>query len=75
MQIEKLMCFQVCIHDYIWRCDICMHYIDLFVMQKFGDTALVLAAHHGHEQMVDLLLKAGADPNIQDWVLIIIYIG
>ena len=52
-----------------------MHYIDLFVMQKFGDTALVLAAHHGHEQMVDLLLKAGADPNIQDWVLIIIYIG
>ena len=41
-------------------------------MQKFGDTALVVAAANGHEQMVNLLLKAGADPNIQDWVLRII---
>lgn len=29
-------------------------------------TALAWAAHQGHEQVVDVLLKAGANPNIKD---------
>ena len=31
-------------------------------------TALALAANEGHEQVVDVLLKAGANPNIQNHV-------
>ena len=31
-------------------------------------TALAVAARHGHEQVVDVLLKAGANPDIQDKV-------
>ena len=31
-------------------------------------TALAWAAYEGHEQVVDVLLKAGANPDIQDHV-------
>ena len=31
-----------------------------------GLTLLMLAAHHGHERVVDLLLQHGADVNRQD---------
>ena len=32
-------------------------------------TALARAAYQGHEQVVDVLLKAGAKPDIQDKVI------
>ena len=34
-----------------------------------GWTALAVAASEGYEQVVDLLLKAGAKPDIQDKVI------
>ena len=34
-----------------------------------GMTALTVAAHEGHEQVVDMLLKAGAKPDIQEKVI------
>ena len=39
----------------------------MFIIQD-GITALAVAAHGGHEQVVDVLLKAGANPDIQDKV-------
>ena len=33
-----------------------------------GRTALAQAAYEGHEQVMDVLLKAGANPDIQDHV-------
>ena len=35
-------------------------------MQKRGDTALHMAATHGHQAIVEALLTAGADVNVQD---------
>ena len=32
-------------------------------MLQFDDTPLMLAAHDGHGDIVDLLIKAGYDPN------------
>ena len=34
-------------------------------LQKYGVTALAVAAYKDHEQVVDVLLKAGANPDIQ----------
>ena len=31
-----------------------------------GQTALIIAATHGHNDVADLLLKKGANPDIQD---------
>ena len=42
----------------------------MFIIQKYGRTALAWAAHEGHEQIVDVLLKAGANPDIQDKVTV-----
>ena len=41
----------------------------VFLLQKYGVTALAWAACKGHEQVVDMLLKAGANPDIQDKVI------
>ena len=41
-------------------------------MQKYdGMTALAWAASEGHKQVVDVLLKAGANPDVQDNVLML----
>ena len=40
----------------------------MFIIQD-GGTALAWAAHEGHEQVVDVLLKAGAKPDIQNKVI------
>lgn len=37
-----------------------------FVTQNYGITALAYAGNKGYEQVVDVLLKAGANPDIQD---------
>ena len=39
-------------------------YVDVIV-QINGATALAWAANGGHEQVVDVLLKAGANPDVQ----------
>ena len=39
----------------------------MFIIQN-GSTALARAVYKGHEQVVDLLLKAGANPDNQDLV-------
>ena len=40
----------------------------MYAQQKYGVTALAFAVFQGHELVVDLLLEAGANPNIQDYV-------
>ena len=40
----------------------------MFIIQN-GGTALARAAYNSHEQVVDVLLKAGAKPDIQDKVI------
>ena len=40
----------------------------MFIIQN-GRTALTRAASNGHEQVVDVLLKAGAKPDIQSKVI------
>ena len=42
-----------------------LHY---YTSSQTGETALHLASDRGHVQIVSLLLKAGADPNIVDKV-------
>ena len=44
----------------------------MFIIQKYGMTTIASAASEGHEQVVDVLLKAGANPDIQDHVCRII---
>ena len=46
------------------------HYTAMYIymMQKVGITALAWASLQDHDQIVDVLLKAGADPDIQDKV-------
>ena len=36
------------------------------MQEYYGATALALAAYGGQTQVVDVLLKAGANPDIQD---------
>jgi ankyrin repeat protein len=31
---------------------------------RYGQTAVMLAAHHGHREIVELLIEAGADLNV-----------
>ena len=38
----------------------------MFIIQEYGRTALARAAYNSHEQVVDLLLKAGANSDNQD---------
>ena len=40
----------------------------MFIIQKYGVTALALAAQKGHEQVVEVLLKAEAKLDVQDKV-------
>ena len=40
----------------------------MLILQKYGMTALVLAAYEGHEQVLNALLNAGANPDITDYV-------
>ena len=40
----------------------------MFIIQEYGRTALAAAARKGHEQVIDVLLKAGANPDIQEHV-------
>ena len=53
-----------------------MYYIILLLLcyyiQKYGITSLAVAARKGREQVVDVLLKAGANPDIQDKVIAIV---
>ena len=48
----------------------CLLFYWTFTIQKDGITALAGAAYKGHKQVVDVLLKAGANPDIQDKVTI-----
>ncbi|GLW37458.1 hypothetical protein Pcaca04_13940 [Pectobacterium carotovorum subsp. carotovorum] len=41
------------------------HY-NLNVADEKGYTAVILAAYHGHDTAVDILIKAGADPCLHD---------
>jgi ankyrin repeat protein len=38
--------------------------VDINALDRYGQTALMLAAHHGHEQIVELLVAQGADLNV-----------
>ena len=38
----------------------------VIVLQEYGMTALAVAAYGGCEEVVNVLLNAGANPNIQD---------
>ena len=51
-------------------CDIIVLLWSVFLLhvQEYGRTALAWAARNGHEPVVDALLKAGADPDIQEKV-------
>ncbi|XZE18559.1 PQQ-binding-like beta-propeller repeat protein [Pirellulaceae bacterium SH449] len=40
--------------------------VDVNEPSRYGVTALALACDHGHEQIVELLLEAGANPNVKD---------
>jgi ankyrin repeat protein len=40
----------------------------MFIIQKYGMTVLAWAAYEVREQVLDVLLKAGANPDIQDKV-------
>ena len=39
-----------------------------YTCTQYGQTALYFAAHYGHEDVVELLLEAMADPNLSDMV-------
>lgn len=43
---------------------ICSRGIDVNARNKFGMTALMRAAYHGHSQVVRALVRRGADPNL-----------
>ena len=38
--------------------------IDINALDRYGQTALMLAAHHGHAEIVRLLVEHGADLNV-----------
>jgi ankyrin repeat protein len=38
--------------------------IDIDALDRYGQTALMLAAHHGHGEIVELLVEHGADLNV-----------
>lgn len=37
---------------------------DINARDRYGQTALMIAAHHGHRALVDLLIQAGADLDV-----------
>ena len=41
----------------------------IIIIQKYDMTGLSWAAYGGHEQVMDMLLKAGATPDFQDHVI------
>ena len=55
---------------YTWYLNFVANVCSASCMQIYGVTALAWASHEGHEQVVDVLLKAGANPHIQDKVII-----
>lgn len=42
------------------------HGLQVDVADAGGNTLLMLAAYHGHEETVDMLLERGADPDIRN---------
>ena len=63
----------LCFHPIMSTCSYCFKHacgwvanFYHFIIQNYGITALAYAANQGHEQVVDVLLKAGANPDIQD---------
>ena len=56
--------------QYIYYYATCLLFYWIFTIQKNGMTALAWAAFKGREQVVDMLLKAGANRDIQDKVII-----
>ena len=38
--------------------------VDINALDRYGQTALMLAAHHGHDEIVQLLVEHGADLNV-----------
>ena len=65
-------------HQFKFRCTIITllfscSTITLFAIQE-GHTALRVASFSGHHKVVELLLGAGANPNVQDKVKTVMYI-
>ena len=42
--------------------------VNLFDAERIGETALCVAAQSGYPEMVELLLRNGADPDIKGWM-------
>ena len=38
--------------------------VNIDALDRYGQTALMLAAHHGHSEIVELLVEQGADLNV-----------
>lgn len=49
-----------------------LHWMFIIMIQEYGMTALAWAAFNGYVQVVDMLLKAGANPDLQDKVIAIV---
>ena len=49
---------------------LCVHVARQYHLMQGGRTALVFAAYHGHKEIINILLNAGAKPDIQDQVFI-----
>ena len=45
-----------------------MSFVDCLMQDDFGDTALVAAVDKGHTEIVEILVKAGANVNFRNKV-------